>query len=252
VSHYDDPAEIAGLVAQRPRPLLVGLDVDGVLAPIVDHADDAMLLAGMGPAVSAVAAIDDVFVAVVSGRSLAGLAQFGFGDDVEMIGSHGMETRDHPMEPLTEDERSLLADLDGAAVTAAERAGAGAWVERKPASVVLHVRQADDASGSTALRELADVARGFDGATVKAGSSVLEAFARHTDKGTALIALAADLGAATTVFLGDDLTDEEAFTRLSPGDVAVKVGDADTVAPHRLRDPHAVLAFLSALSTTFA
>jgi trehalose-phosphatase len=250
VTRYDDPAEIAGLVAKRPRPLLVGLDVDGVLAPIVDHADDAVLLAGMGPAVSAVAALDDVVVAVVSGRSLAGLTQFGFGDDVEMIGSHGMETRDLPMEPLTDHERLLLADLDGAAVTAAERAGAGAWVERKPASVVLHVRQADDASGSIALLQLADVTRGFDDATVKAGSGVLEAFARHTDKGTALLALAADLGAVTTVFLGDDLTDEEAFARLSPGDVAIKVGDADTVAPHRLRDPAAVLAFLQALATT--
>ena len=247
---YDDPAEIAGRVASRARPLLVGLDVDGVLAPIVDHADDAALLAGMGAAVSAVAALDDVFVAVVSGRSLAGLAQFGFGDDVEMIGSHGMETRDHPMEPLAEDERGLLADLDVAAVTAAERAGAGAWVERKPASVVLHVRQADDSVGTTALAELADVASGLDGATVKAGSGVLEAFARHTDKGTALMALASDLGAATTVFLGDDLTDEEAFAHLSPGDVAIKVGDASTIAPHRLRDPDAVLTFLQALATS--
>ena len=195
------------------------------------------------------AALDDVFVAVVSGRSLAGLAQFGFGDDVEMIGSHGMETRDHPMEPLTEDERRLLADLDGAAVTAAERAGVGAWVERKPASVVLHVRQADDSAGTIALAELADAARRLDGATVKAGSGVLEAFARHTDKGTALMALASDLGVVSTAFLGDDLTDEEAFAHLSPGDVAIKVGDAGTIAPHRLRDPHAVLAFLRALAT---
>jgi trehalose-phosphatase len=248
VTHYDDPVDIARRVATCPRPMLVGLDVDGVLAPIVDHADDATLLAGMSTAVSAVAALDDVFVAVVSGRSLAGLAQFGFGDDVEMIGSHGMETRDHPMEPLSGDERTLLADLDGAAVAASERAGEGAWVERKPASVVLHVRQADDASGATALLDLADVASRFDGATVKAGSGVLEAFARHTDKGTALMALASDLGAATTVFLGDDLTDEEAFAHLSPGDVAIKVGNADTIAPHRLRDPAAVLAFLQTLA----
>ncbi len=251
MTRYDEPAEIAHRVASCPRPLLVGLDVDGVLAPIVDHADDAALLAGMGAAVSAVAALDDVFVAVVSGRSLAGLAQFAFGDDVEMIGSHGMETRDHPMEPLTDDERTLLDDLDGAAVSAAERAGAGAWVERKPASVVLHVRQADDSSGAIALLELADIAREFDGATVKAGSGVLEAFARHTDKGTALAALASDLGAVTTVFVGDDLTDEEAFAHLSAGDVAIKVGDADTIAKHRLRDPDAVLAFLQALATTF-
>jgi trehalose-phosphatase len=250
VTRYDDPTEIADRVARRPGPLLVGLDVDGVLAPIVDHADDAVLLAGMGAAVSAVAALDDVFVAVVSGRSLAGLAQFGFGDDVEMIGSHGMETRHRPMEPLSDHERRVLADLDAAAVVAANRAGAGAWVERKPASVVLHVRQADDTSGAIALLELAEVTRRLEGATVKAGSGVLEAFARHTDKGTALTALASALGAATTVFLGDDLTDEEAFAHLSPDDVAIKVGDADTIAPHRLRDPGAVLTFLQALPTT--
>ena len=94
------------------------------------------------------------------------------------------------------------------------------------------------------------VARRFDGATVKAGSGVLEAFARHTDKGTALMALASDLGTVTTVFLGDDLTDEEAFAHLSPGDVAIKVGDADTIAPHRLADPPAVLTWLRALSST--
>ena len=43
-----------------------------------------------------------------------------------------------------------------AAIVAADRAGAGAWVERKPSSVVLHVRQADDTSGAAALLELAD------------------------------------------------------------------------------------------------
>ena len=41
---------------------------------------------------------------------------------------------------------------------------------------------------------------------------------------------------------------EDAFARLSPTDVAIKVGDADTIAPHRLRDPAAVLAFLHALT----
>ena len=51
--------------------------------------------------------------------------------------------------------------------------------------------------------ELADAVRRLDGATVKAGSGVLEAFARHTDKGTALMALASDLGVVTTAFLGE-------------------------------------------------
>ena len=106
---YDDPAELARLVAAAPRPILVGLDVDGVLAPLVDHAADAVLLSGMGDAVRAVAALESVDVVVVSGRSLDGLAQFGFGRDVDVIGSHGMEIRDRGMEPL--DAEGIIAML---------------------------------------------------------------------------------------------------------------------------------------------
>ncbi len=249
---YDDPVDIARLVASRPRPMLIGLDVDGVLAPIVDHADDAVLLGGMGPAVSLAARIDGVHVAVVSGRSLAGLRQFGFGDDVAVIGSHGMETRDRPLAPLSDDEQDRLERLEAAATRAAERAGEGAWVEHKPASVVLHVREADDASAAAALAELTDDAGAIDGATTKAGSGVLEAFARHADKGSALVELADRLGVATTVFIGDDVTDEEAFARLGADDVTIKVGGADTIARHRLADPDAVLTLLEALPITFA
>jgi trehalose 6-phosphate phosphatase len=248
VIEYADPDDLARLVATSPRPMLVGLDVDGVLAPLVDHAADAALLDGMSQAVSAVAALESVHVAVVSGRSLDGLAQFGFGDDVDVIGSHGMEIRDRPMEPLDADERRRLIALDALAVEAADRAGDGAWIERKPASVVLHVRQADAERGRHALDGLRSDAEGIAGATAKPGSNVLELFARHGDKGTALMHLAHQLGAATTVFVGDDVTDEDAFAHLGADDIAIKVGDAETIAPHRLADPTAVLAWLRALT----
>jgi len=247
VAHYDDPVDIARLVAARLRPLLVGLDVDGVLAPLVDHADDAVLADGMGDAVDALAGLADVYVAVVSGRSVAGLEQFGFGDHVQVIGSHGMEARDRAMAPLGDQERTLLQRLDAAAVAAADRAGDGAWVERKPASVVLHVRQAEEAAGRVAIAALTDAIASIDGATTKAGSGVLEAFARHADKGTALVELGRRLAVATTVFVGDDVTDEDAFAQLSPTDIAIKVGDADTIALHRLSDPAAVLVLLRSL-----
>jgi trehalose-phosphatase len=248
VTRYDDPAELADLVASAPRPLLIGLDVDGVLAPLVDHAHDAVLLGGTLEAVSAVAQLEGVHVAVASGRSLDGLTQFGFGPDVIVIGSHGMESRERPMERLTDTERARLTTLDHLTIAAVERAGDGAWIERKPASVVLHVRQADRALGLEAMDSLRSDAEHIDGASAKAGSNVLELFTRHTDKGTALMALDARLGAATTVFVGDDITDEDAFACLGAGDIAVKVGGSDTIAPHRLRDPHAVLAWLRALT----
>jgi len=249
VADYDDPAAIASEVANAPKPLLIGLDVDGVLAPLVDHAADSVLLDGMSRAVSAVAGLDWVHVAVISGRSLDGLVQFGFGTDVDMIGSHGMERRDQAMAPLDAVESDRLTALDSLAVEAAEHAGGGAWVERKPASVVLHIREANAERGREAIDRLRSESEQIEGATLKAGSNVLELFARHGDKGTALVHLAHELGVATTVFVGDDVTDEDAFARLSPNDIAIKVGDADTIAPHRLRNPHHVLAFLRSLAT---
>ena len=247
--HYADAAVIARLVADLPRPVLIGLDVDGVLAPIVDHADDAVLLAGIAEAVSTVAELSGVHVAVVSGRSIADLARFGFGTDVDVIGSHGMETREHAMAPLTANESEVLVALDSAASAAAQRAGDGAWVERKPASVVLHVRQADDRTGRLALDEFLGATAQIEGSSTKAGSGVLEAFARHADKGTALLALGTRLGVVTTVFVGADITDEEAFERLGTADLAIKVGAADTMAHYRLRDPDAVLAWLTDLGS---
>ena len=245
---YDDPAQLARLVAAAPRPLLVGLDVDGVLSPLVDHAADAILLDGMAGAVSALAELGSVHVAVVSGRSLDGLAQFRFGPDIDVIGSHGMEIRGRPMDPLDGTEALRLAELDALAVAGADAAGAGAWIERKPASVVLHVRQADAERGRAALDGLRRDAELVDGATAKSGSNVLELFARHADKGTTLMHLGRELGAVTTVFVGDDVTDEDAFAHLGDGDIAIKVGDADTIAPYRLHDPAAVLAWLRALT----
>ena len=249
VTPDDDPAALARHVAAQPRPLLVGLDVDGVLAPIVDHADDAVLLRGISEAISRLATVEQVHVAVVSGRSLRDLDRFGFGPEVELVGSHGMETRDRPMDELTAAEQSRLAALVRAAESAARSAGEGAWVEHKPASVVLHVRQAQSDPGSEALARLGAGAATIAGSTLKPGSGVLELFARPADKGTALIELSRQFRAATTVFVGDDVTDEEAFARLGDGDVSIRVGGGETLATYRLADPAAVLGWLRALST---
>ena len=151
------------------------------------------------------------------------------------------------MASLSADERAVLHLLERQATLAAARAGHGAWIEHKPVSIVLHVRQAEPEAARQALAEFGAALTAIDGSSVKAGSGVLEAFARHGDKGLALREVADRVGATTIVFVGDDVTDEDAFARLRPHDIAIKVGDAATIAQHRLRDPHDVLALLRAL-----
>jgi len=173
---------------------------------------------------------------------------FGLPSHVHLIGSHGMEAADTPMLPLTDVERTRLSTLLVLAQDAAATAGPGAWVETKSASVAVHVRTANPETSRQALADLGRQTADVDGASSKPGSNVLELFARHASKGTAMHGLRQTINASTVVFIGDDVTDEEAFAVLGGDDISIKVGTAPTIARHRLRDPHAVLRWLTALA----
>jgi trehalose 6-phosphate phosphatase len=77
---------------------------------------------------------------------------------------------------------------------------------------------------------------------------VLELAVTDADKGSALLRLRGELGAAGVLYLGDDVTDEDAFRALGDDDVTVKVGEGDTAAQHRVPDPEGALAALRRLA----
>ncbi|SET70401.1 trehalose-phosphatase [Geodermatophilus poikilotrophus] len=239
------PAELAEAltaVAGR-RPLLVASDYDGVLAPLVGDPSAAVPLPGVAAALQRLAAHADVVVALVSGRGVADLrAVSGFEGPYRWIGSHGAEYGG----PLTAElagRRDVLAERLAPLVAAVP----GARLEVKPASVAVHVRQVTDRAAAATLLEQADaVADPF--LTKKPGKEVLELAVTDADKGSALLRLRGDLGAAATVYLGDDRTDEDAFRVLSPGDLTVKVGEGETAARYRIPDPAAVVVLLETLA----
>lgn len=247
---YDAPMDVARRIDSTERPRLIAFDCDGVLAPLVDHADDAVLLDGVAGLLSGLVARPDTAVAVVSGRSLEGLAQFDFADDIIVVGSHGAERRHRATPALTNDEAARLAQLDAVAVDACEIAGEGAWIERKPAGVVVHVVQADPERGVRALASAAAAADKVAGAVTVPGRAVMELLARSTDKGTALAELRDELGSASAIYFGDDITDEHAFGVLGSDDVGVKIGPAPTAATMRLADPDAVRTILEIIAAT--
>jgi len=245
---FDDPRELASHVAALPRPMVIGLDVDGVLAPIVPHADDAVLTRGVGELLDQLQAVPGVTVAVVSGRSLAGLEQFGFATELTVIGGHGGEPRGRPAPALDVVEQRRYDQLSQIADRAAAEAGPGAWVERKPLSLVLHTRQAEAQSGRRALDILATEAAGLPDVKATPGSEVLELFARPASKSRAIEMLREIHHPAAIVYVGDDKTDEDAFAALGPSDIAVKVGAGETVATHRLGDTDAVSTWMTAIA----
>jgi trehalose-phosphatase len=243
----DDPTRLAELVAGLPRPLLLAVDVDGVLAPLVAHPDQSRLTPRVATALTTLAERAEVHVAVVSGRSLDGLAHFGFASTIAVVGSHGAESSGRPPPALSPAETTRLTELSALAEQAAVSAGRGAWVEHKPASVVLHVRGAEPGPADIATTTLCSAATGVHGAMIKPGHAVVELMARHTDKGRAVGELRRRFDPRSVVFVGDDVTDEDGFHALGDGDVGIKVGDGATAATRRLSDTDAVRDWLVTL-----
>ena len=237
-------------LAERVRPHLgAGLfafDVDGVLAPLVDHADDSILLPGVHTALARLAELTSV--AIVSGRALESLERlFDFPDQLHVIGSHGLEVRGSDPPALDDDEHYTFEQLEIIATRGVDAAGEGAWLEYKPASIVLHTREADPTLARPAATAVANLAEMIDGAQVTPGSDVIELLARHASKGTALLELADRLTCAPIVYLGDDVTDEDAFRLMGDDDIAVRIGPGESAARFRLDGPDAVAELLGLL-----
>ena len=116
----------------------------------------------------------------------------------------------------------------------------------------MHIRDAEPAAGAEALDWLRPHANAVAGAETKTGSAVLELFTRAGHKGRAVNYLRGELGASTAVFVGDDVTDEDAFAAMTASDITIKVGEEPTLARHRLPDPESVRDLLHELNLRLA
>lgn len=228
-------------------PVLVALDFDGVLAPIVEEPTAARALPGTHELLTTLAARPGVHVALVSGRALASLravAELPAGSGLLLVGSHGAEVEGTDVE-LDAEAAARLAEVTEA-FTAIAGEHPGAHVETKPTGVVLHTRRAarDDAAAAT---EAAIAAADRPGCHVTRGKEVVEVGVVETGKGVALQRLREQLGVRAVLYAGDDVTDENAFAVLTGDDIGIKIGDGDTRAGWRLANPEAVQGLLRAL-----
>ncbi len=232
-----------------PRDLLAGaalfLDFDGTLVELAEAPDAIRLPDGLPDLLARLCAALGGRLAIVTGRASDDLRRHLDCAGLFVAGSHGAELRRADGTATELFGSGLSASLFEAA-DAFAAAHPGTLVERKPAGLALHFRQAPGAE--PAVVALAERLAAASGLAVQHGKCVVELRPAGIDKGLALRRLMAEppFAGARPVFVGDDLTDEhgfEAAAALGGGGVLVGAPRA-TAALWRLADVSAVAAWL--------
>lgn len=232
------------LIARQPT-LLVACDYDGTLAPIVSIPSDARADRESLVALRALAHLPSTHVAVISGRSLSDLSEMlGETDGIHLVGSHGSEFDVGFAEEISKEAKDLrdrvLEQLERVA-----ELGGGFGIEAKPASIAFHYRNASKEKAAEAVEMIESGCASWEGVHVKHGKMVIELGVVNTNKGDALETLRKRLGASACLFMGDDVTDEDAFAMLTGPDVGIKVGPGASAASYRVGDTHDIAKLLA-------
>ncbi len=245
-------AQLRSAITQLARipQLLVACDYDGTLAPIVEDPSAAAPLPEAVAALRSLAALPQTTVAVVSGRALRDLAAMSrLPSEVHLVGSHGSEfdvgfvARLEP--ELTELRRRLLETLEDLA-----KGHPGVRLEPKPASIAVHTRTATPTVTESMVDAVSTGPAQWAGVHTKLGKEVIELAVLATHKGTAIEELRRQVSAGGVLFIGDDVTDEDAFRALSGKDIGIKVGNGESAAHYRVVDPLEAVRVLALLLET--
>lgn len=233
------------------------LDYDGTLTPIVEDYTKAFLSDDMRAALAALGKY--CTVAVVSGRDLEAVRRLVDLDSLYYAGSHGFEIRGpEGWSESLEKGVEFLPEIDEAERRLREQlAGiAGHAVERKRFSIAVHYRRAAEADAARIESVVDDVLSEFRGLHKGHGKKVFRVQPDiDWDKGHAVLWLLDRLGldrpGVLPLYVGDDITDEDAFRVLAGRGLTLVVRDPDdrpTAADYALADPDDVQRFLGFLT----
>jgi len=237
------------------KRVAVFLDYDGTLTPIVSRPEDATLSSEMYNILSNLT--EKCTVAVISGRGLADARQLVDVKDLYFAGSHGFEIEGPGgVHMEVEEARESLPALDQAESDLRRDLGEieGSQVERKKFSIAVHYRNVAqewvsevEACVDRALERSGGLRKGL-------GKKVFELRPDiKWDKGEAvrwlLRELELDQYGVVPIYIGDDVTDEDAFRALLRKGITLVVGDESrpTHAKYQLTSVSEVRAFLAML-----
>jgi trehalose 6-phosphate phosphatase len=212
----------------RSRKSVLLLDYDGTLAPFRPERDSAVPYPGIPRLLEKILSCTDTRMVVVSGRAAREIPSLlGARLPLEIWGSHGMERLLPNGSYRVNKLDSRVATALAKAADALEASGLSDRIEMKPGGLAVHWRGLDAAmvaeAYTLALRVMQPVAFSAGFAILNFDGGI-EMRVRMPNKGDVVRTIIKEQGGAAPIaYLGDDVTDEEAFTALNPFGVTVLV-----------------------------
>lgn len=222
-------------------PVLLAFDYDGVLAPLVKRPGGARMRRRTRALLVRLARLYPV--AVVSGRAWKDTRRMSEGVVPHVVGNHGFEL----LRPLPVPAPVLAAVRGWRRQLEAELALVpGLHFEDKRSTLAIHYGLSRAWRSSEAAVYAA--ANRLSGTRLVPGKKVLNVLPHDfPNKGDALRSLLARLGLEAALYLGDDVTDEDAFKLGPPLLMGVHVGPGPSLAPWRLAGQEQVDELLEVL-----
>ncbi len=217
---------------KRANRLLLLLDYDGTLTPIVRRPQQARLDRQTKKWLRCTARLPRVTVAIVSGRALSDVSNLVSLRNVYYAGNHGLEIRAGKrkfVHPIALQARSTLRTI-ARQLKRTLRDTSGATIDDKELTLSVHYRRVKRGQIGLVKQRLMSVLRPFlSNSSVRTmkGKKVIEVRPNTGwNKGHAVGWLMKTFGNRPPfpVFIGDDITDEDAFRRLRRKGLTVHVG----------------------------
>ena len=208
------------LLASEPGRAALFLDIDGVLAPIVPHPDDARVPDETRDVLHSLAE-RYALVACVTGRASETAREIVGVPELTYVGEHGLE-----LEPEAEEWAPRIREF----------AAAAAWeTEHKPLTAAFHYRTAADPDEAREALEDVAAAALDEGFRTRWGRMVLEVLPPvQASKGTAVRRLLERHRLRRALYAGDDTTDLDGFAALDGLEAAVRVAIVSPEGPAEL------------------
>jgi trehalose-phosphatase len=243
------------------RDVALFLDFDGTLSEIVTDPAKAVLKDSLKELIRHCSSA--LKIAIMSGRDRLDVKQRIGLDNIFYVGSHGLDISGPGcFYYIVEDAQKFSEELQDATMKTIHEFQQlkGIIIERKSFSTAIHYRMTPESEEEFIRVRIFDLISKYPGLKAKKGKKVIEIFPNlKWGKGEAVKKLSEILNINSEftlpIYIGDDLTDEDAFMEIRHKGIGIKVhesGDPKTEARYFLKNPGEVESFLRIISKFYS